>query len=102
MLRINEETVAEAHKALVAAIAARCVIAFAAGCRLAVSDPIYTSPGVFGFGCGAGITRFAPSPGHKVEMTCDFVILSPGEIPPAGKGWTIYEERDGVPQGRLR
>lgn len=58
----------------------RAMIAFAAGCRLAVFvQGVHQEAGGF-------------------VITYDFVFLSPGEK--ASPGWTIYENRDGRAVGR--
>lgn len=55
-----------------------CTLAFAAECRVAI------------------YVRDTPGVGISVE----YVMLSPGEHPPRGKAWTIYENRGGIPVGR--
>lgn len=97
MLQVRGMTVEEVRESHQREIEARCLIAFAAGCRLAVSElnapaadqPFDMSSILFG----------SPPPG-VVTLTWDFVVLSPGEKPPAGCRWTIYEDRSGTPIGR--
>ena len=67
----------EARAAFDEEVAARCRIAFDAGCRLATTA----------ISCERGCC-----------WAYDFVVLSPGEKAPAG--WTVYEERGGVAVGR--
>lgn len=66
-----------ARAELDAEVEARCRLAFDAGCRLAATVTVCRSGCCFEY---------------------DFVVLSPGEKPPAG--WTIYEERNGRAVGR--
>lgn len=74
-----------------AQIEALCEIAFAAGLRIAIScrrDKIVTK---------------GPFDLYQHEQTVtvfEHVMLSPGEDPPAGKAWIIYENRAGIPVGR--
>jgi hypothetical protein len=65
-------------------------IALAAEMRLAVSELIPTG-GQYSFGCHRGTLHWTPHPMETPGLSWDFVMLSPGEKPPAGKRWTIYE-----------
>ena len=41
-------------------------------------------------------------PIHDYELVWDFVMLMPGEKPPEGRAWTIYERRADIGwQGRV-
>lgn len=79
MQELRAATTTELQAAFDQALAMRCAIAFAAGCRLAV-------------------TTISEQP---TSMQWTFVVLSPGEKPPEGYKWTIYEQRpDGLLIGR--
>lgn len=71
----------EAEKAMRAAIEAHCLIAFACGCRVAIQFLSATNVG-------------------QCVITYNFVVLSPGERAPDGRGWEVYEQRDGRAVGR--
>lgn len=64
-------------------------IAAAAGCRLAVR-PIFE----------AGIDVISMEITDDVVVRYRFVMLGPGETPPAGAGWTIYEQTANGWRGR--
>lgn len=71
-------------------------IARAADCRLAVTDATPAPLRVF-------VNPFRPMPSIDdlpVELEWEFVMLSPGERPPQGRAWTIYERRGDGWQGR--
>lgn len=57
-----------------------CAVAFAADCRLAIRWRLTSI----------------------VAMMCEyeFVLLSPGELPPAGEGWEVWENHSGRHVGR--
>lgn len=92
MPEIAAATTEDVQAAFNAAIATRCAIAFAAGCRLAVTTISEQSPMRLG-GLGPGYT-----PDGQVVLRWEFIVLSPGESPPKGYRWTIYEQRS---DGRL-
>lgn len=73
-------------------VAVLCATAFACGCRVAISGP---SPRMIPTARGRhGLVD------TRVEMDFEFVMLSPGERPPAThQVWTIYECRDGMAVG---
>ena len=76
LLCINGPTPDEAEAAFRDMINDRCAIAFAAECRLAI--------------------RRSPCPGKDPRcLHYRFVVLSPGEKPPPGIGWEIYEDHGG-------
>ena len=73
----NNVGVGEAEDKMRESIEARCALAFAAGCRLAVTTVVCPGNCCFAY---------------------EFVVLSPGESAP--KGWTIYELRGDQAIGR--
>lgn len=78
-----EETMLKRYHAQIEALSAA---AFAAGCRLAITKPeLIMNPHTLGY-----------------DFQWQHVILSPGESPPRGLGrvWTVYEQRNGIAQGR--
>jgi len=77
MPALSRPTLEELTEAFEDEVAARCAIAFAGDCRLAV------------------LIRAAT----ERQIVYEFIVLSPGESPP-GSGWTIYENRNGVAVGR--
>jgi hypothetical protein len=76
MPEVRRASLEELTGAFEAEVLVRCAIAFEADCRLAV---------------------FMTSAGEEA-ITYEFVVLSPGEAAP--RGWTVYENRDGVAVGR--
>lgn len=92
MMEGAEEAMAAYH----ASIERLLAIALAADCRLAVSSPVP----VRGVICRVrllGEPEFEEAP---LELVWEHVMLMPGEKPPAGKSWTIYERRGDGWQGR--
>lgn len=65
---------------VIAAIQQHCAVAFAADCRVAMR------------------WRFSDPPALTVEY--QFQILSPGERPPTGNGWEVFENHSGIAVGR--
>lgn len=79
---VTGPTKPEAEQALRQAIEAHCRnIAFPFGCRLAVQFLTATH-------------------GEEVAFVYEFVVLSPGEGVPRGRGWEIYENHGGRAVGR--
>lgn len=70
-----------------------CLIAFDAGMRVAIEDGSARLP---------NSDDFDPpySAEDALHLRWTFVMLSPGESPPAGRHWTIFENRAGTPVGR--
>jgi hypothetical protein len=91
-------SMAEALAALDQEIEAKAHLAFEVGCRLAITPPYPISAGHWMHGCMPGKVHWSPM--EPIELTYDFVMLSPGELPPLGRPWTIYEEREGLLVGR--
>jgi hypothetical protein len=94
------------HPALVAALEAYnrrleelLALALLADCRLAVSELVPTG-GTYSFGCMPGKRNWSPHPLETPGLAWDFVMLLPGEKPPKGKRWTIYERRTEGWKGR--
>lgn len=96
MLQVRGMTIEEVRSQLDREIEARCLIAFGAGCRLAVSEINAAADRALDMSS----ILFGSAPADVVTLTWDFVVLSPGENPPAGCRWTIYEDRSGIPIGR--
>jgi len=71
---VNAAVFQQAQDALQARVQLLLAIAAAGGCRLAISEPWPILRG-------------------ESDYTLEFahVMLSPGEKPPAGRAWTIYE-----------
>lgn len=94
--RLKEEVASEAIQAHYARIEALCAIAFPLGMRVAVRmiEPEISIPDMFWriFEGTMGTPKF--------ELRFEHVMLSPGEKPPEGHRWTIYEDRSGIPMGR--
>jgi hypothetical protein len=76
----KDEIIAAIH----AATDRHCADAFAADCRLAIRW---------------NVTNLCF---HRFPMTIEyqFVVLSPGEGPPPGQGWELWEDHSGVARGR--
>lgn len=89
---------AEAREAVAQRIDGLLAIAAVADCRLAVSAPYPISAGHFSFGCMPGNMRFDPM--EPIVLTVDWMMLGPGEKPPAARGWTVYERHGEMWQGR--
>lgn len=73
----NNVGVGDAERLMREDIEARCTLAFACGCRLAVAAVVCPTNCCWAY---------------------EFVVLSPGERAP--EGWTIYEQRNGLAVGR--
>lgn len=71
---MNADPFQHAQATLQARIEALLAIALVGGCRLAVSEPCPILRG---------------TDDYALEVV--HVMLSPGEKPPAGRAWTIYE-----------
>lgn len=80
----------EAMTAFHARVEELLALALDTDCRLAVTTPHFRGA-LYAFGCTKGNVRPILQPGQPIELVWDFVMLSPGEKPPEGKGWTIYE-----------
>lgn len=80
MPQVSAPTAEEAVAKLEVEAQAKAMVAFAAGCRLAVRPYRATNMR----GC---------------VIDYEFVVLSPGETP-EGNGWTLYEQRGDQAVGR--
>lgn len=94
MPELKAASVEEAQAEFNRQIEMRAAIAFACDCRLAVTTISEAGPLRLG-GLGPGY-----SPDGQITITWQFVVLSPGESPPDGFRWTIYEQRNGQAVGR--
>lgn len=81
MPRVSAPTPEEAVAKLEAEAQAKALVAFAAGCRLAIRP-------------------YAATNCRGCVISYEFVVLSPGEQP-EGAGWTLYEQRGDQAVGRL-
>ena len=65
-------------------------IAIITGCRVAISSRVKYP-----------LARDYDEPLFEIDMVYDHVMLQPGEMPPTGRAWTIYELRQDIGwQGR--
>ena len=98
-MNLNHPALAAAMEAYNRRLEELLAIALAGGVRLAVSELVPTG-GQYAFGCQRGHLRWEPHPLETPGLAWDFVMLSPGEKPPAGRRWTIYERHADGWRGR--